>query len=127
FSATYTKIDASGRPAQSSNNTNILTSSIYYIPRVVDIHKVKANFEDPITGEQIFLGSDRDGNNPYWIMNYNTNENQVDRFFGTYNITYKPLDWITIANNFGGDMFRERRLSKVRKGTAGVMNGAFYT
>src|SRR5690606_19749099 len=68
FSATYTNITSDGRPAQSSNNTNILTSVINGLPRVIDINKVKSNFEDPITGEQIFLGEDRDANNPYWIM-----------------------------------------------------------
>lgn len=126
FSGTYARIDADGRPAQSSNNPNLLLSSVYSIPRVVDINDIRNNFEDPITGEQIFLGSERDGNNPYWIMNYNTNSNVVDRFYGTYNLTYKPVDWITISNNLGGDITREKRRSVVRKGTASVINGAFY-
>ncbi|TYR37559.1 SusC/RagA family TonB-linked outer membrane protein [Sphingobacterium phlebotomi] len=126
FSGTYARIDAAGRPAQSSNNPNILLSSVYSIPRVVDINDLKNNFEDPLTGEQIFLGSLKDGNNPYWIMNYNTNDNVVDRFYGSYNLTYKPVDWITISNNLGGDITLEKRSSVVRKGTASVVNGAFY-
>lgn len=125
FSGTYTRILADGRPAQSSNNRNIITASIYGLPRVVDINDLRNNFEDPITGEQIFMTTDRDGNNPYWIMNYNRNSNTLDRFFGTYNLTYKPVDWITISNNFGSDIFREQRSSVVRKGTAGSMNGEF--
>lgn len=127
FSATYSNISADGRPAQSSNNTNILTSVINGLPRVLDIAKVKANFQDPITGGQIFLGTDKDANNPYWIINYNKNSNKVDRFFGTYNLTYTPVEWLTFSNNLGGDVFREKRASVVKKGTAGFMNGAFYT
>jgi len=125
FSGTYSRIDADGRPAQSSNNLNIITAAIYGLPRTVNIHDLKNNFEDPVTGGQIFMSTDRNGNNPYWIMKYNRNSNKVDRFFGTYNLTFKPADWITISNNLGGDIYREKRQSVVRKGTAGTMNGQF--
>lgn len=125
FVATYTRINADGRPSQSSNNANIITSAIYGLPRVVDINQVRDNVVDPITGKQIFLTTDKTGNNPYWIMNYNRNSNKVDRFVGTYTLTYKPLDWITINNNLGGDIYTEKRSSVTRKGTAGTTNGAF--
>src|SRR5690606_16186807 len=121
----YTNIAADGRPAQSSNNTNALIPTIYGLPRTVDINLLKDNFEDPVTGEQIFLSPNRNGNNPYWIMNYNKNSNTVDRFLGTYLLTYKPVDWITISNNFGTDIYTEKRSLLVRKGTAGVLNGRF--
>ena len=125
FSGMYTNIAADGRPAQSSNNRNIITSAIYGLPRVLDINKLKSNFEDPITGEQRFLSTDKDGNNPYWIINYNKSSNKVDRFVGSYNLSYKPVDWISISNNLGGDIYTERRSTVVRKGTAGTNNGAF--
>jgi len=125
FSGMYTNIGSDGRPAQSSNNTNIITSAIYGLPRVVDINKLRDNFEDPITGEQNFLSTDRTGNNPYWIINYNKSSNKVDRFVGSYNLTYKPVDWISISNNIGGDIYSEKRSTVVRKGTAGTNLGKF--
>ncbi len=125
FSGTYTRSKADGRPSQASNNQNIITSSVFSLPRVIDIAQLKSNFEDPVTGNQNFLGSNKDGNNPYWIVNYNTNNNLVDRFAGSYALTYKPIDWITISNNLGGDIYRERRSTVVRKGTAGTLNGKF--
>ncbi len=125
FTGSYTNIAADGRPAQSSNNTNALISTIYTLPRTVDIDLLKDNFEDPVTGEQIFLSPNRNGNNPFWIMNYNRNSNTVDRFLGTYQLTYKPVDWISISNNFGTDIYTEKRNLLVRKGTAGVLNGRF--
>jgi len=125
FTGTYTKIASEGRPSQSSNNSNIITSSIYGLPRVIDIEKLQNNFEDPITGEQKFLSTDKNGNNPYWIINYNKNNNVVDRFLGTYTLEYKPASWITLSNNIGGDIYVEKRKSFTRKGTAGVMNGKF--
>lgn len=125
FTGSYTNIGADGRPAQSSNNTNALISTIYGLPRTVDIDLLKNNFENPVTGEQIFLSPNRNGNNPFWIMNYNKNSNSVDRFLGTYQLTYKPLSWISINNNFGTDIYTEKRNLLVRKGTAGVLNGRF--
>lgn len=125
FSGNYTRINSDGRPAQSSNNLNIITGAIYGLPRVVDINDLRENYQNPVTGEQIYLSTDRNGNNPYWIMEYNRNSNVVDRFFGTYNLTFKPVDWITISDNLGGDIYREKRSSVVRKGTAGTINGQF--
>jgi TonB-linked SusC/RagA family outer membrane protein len=125
FVASYTRINSDGRPSQSSNNTNIITSAIYSLPRVVDINDVRNNVVDPVTGSQIFLTTDKTGNNPYWIMQYNRNGNRVDRFVGSYSLTYKPLDWVTISNNLGGDIYAEKRSSVTRKGTAGTINGAF--
>ncbi|RQO68009.1 SusC/RagA family TonB-linked outer membrane protein [Pedobacter sp. KBW06] len=125
FTGSYTNIKSDGRPAQSSNNTNSIVSTIFGLPRTVDIDRLRDNFEDPITGAQTFLTPSRNGNNPFWVMNYNRNSNAVDRFIGTYSLTYKPLDWITISNNFGLDVTTEKRSLLVRKGTAGFMQGKF--
>lgn len=125
FTGSYTAINADGRPAQSSNNTNALISTIFGLPRTVDINLLKNNYEDPITGDQIFLSPNRNGNNPYWIMNYNRNSNTVDRFIGTYVLTYKPTKWMSISNNFGSDIYTEKRSLLVRKGTAGFLQGKF--
>ncbi|WP_293786476.1 SusC/RagA family TonB-linked outer membrane protein [uncultured Pedobacter sp.] len=124
FVASYTRINADGRPSQSSNNTNVITSAIYGLPRVVDINDVRDNVIDA-NGKQIFLTTDRTGNNPYWIMNYNRTSNTVDRFLGSYTFEYKPFSWMTVSNVLGGDIYTEKRGSVTRKGTAGINNGAF--
>lgn len=123
FSYVYT--NGQGRPSQSSNNSNIVTSSIFGMPRVVSNQDLKDNFENPITGQQIFLSTDKTGNNPYWIVNYNKNNNRVDRFVGNDVITVKPFTWLTITNNAGFDIYNEYRQSNSRKGTAGFNNGEF--
>ncbi|QIH35707.1 SusC/RagA family TonB-linked outer membrane protein [Sphingobacterium sp. DR205] len=125
FTGSYTNLKSDGRPAQSSNNTNAIISTIFGLPRTIDLDLLKNNFEDPLTGNQIFLSPNRNGNNPFWVMNYNRNGNSVDRFLGTYTLTYKPVDWITISNNFGADVYTEKRSQHVRKGTASIMNGRF--
>lgn len=121
----YSNTRGAGRPVQSSNNTNVLTSSVYGIPVTVDVNDLKNNYQDEF-GNQTFMTTDKDGNNPYWILNKNINTNTVDRFFGSLYLDYKPVSWLTIANNFGYDLYIENRSQVVRKGTAGNMNGAFY-
>ncbi|WP_419701857.1 SusC/RagA family TonB-linked outer membrane protein [Mucilaginibacter sp. NFX135] len=125
FSGSYTNIAADGRPSQSSNNQSAIISSIYGLPRTVDINALKNNVVDPITGAQQFLAPGRLGNNPYWIMNYNKNSNTVDRFTGTYNLTYKPVTWLNLSNTFGADIYTEKRSLILRKGTAGFLPGQF--
>jgi len=121
----YISTKGQGRPSQSSNNSNIVSSSIYGIPRVVSTQDLKDNFEDPLTGQQIFLSTDKTGNNPYWITKYNKNNNRVDRFLANDVLTIKPLSWLTITNNLGFDIYNEYRQSNSRKGTAGFNNGEF--
>lgn len=124
FTFNYSNTRASGRPAQSSNNTNILSSSIYTIPITVDVNDLEENYENAL-GEQNFLSTDRDGNNPYWILNKNVNKNSVDRFFGSAYFDYKPVEWLTIANNLGFDLYNENRNQVVRHGTAGNLLGGY--
>ncbi|MBB6108816.1 TonB-linked outer membrane protein, SusC/RagA family [Mucilaginibacter lappiensis] len=125
FSGSYTNIVSDGRPAQSANNQNAIINSVYGLPRTVDINALKNNVVDPVTGVQQFLAPGRLGNNPYWIMDYNRNSNSVDRFTGTYNLTYKPVTWVTLSNTFGADIYTEKRSLILRKGTAGYLPGQF--
>ena len=130
-SVNYIKTKGTGRPAQASNNSNTIISSIFGLPRVVDINDVKNNvylpIPDAVTGPQRFLTTDKTGNNPYWIMQNNKNNNFVDRLIATATITYKPLTWLTINDNLGTDFYTENRFSTVRNGTAGFLPGQFTT
>ena len=130
-SVNYTKTKGIGRPAQASNNSNTIVASIFGLPRVVDINDVRNNVylpvADPVTGPQRFLTTDKTGNNPYWIMQNNQNNNVVDRLIGTATLAYKPFNWLTVSNNLGIDFYTENRFSTVRNGTAGFLPGQFTT
>ncbi len=125
FTMAYTSIKGNGIPSQGSNNTNNIVPIIYGLPRTVDINLLRDNSEDPVTGTQIYLSPTRTGNNPYWVTNYNQNSNTVDRFVGTYVLTYKPVEWVTINNNLGMDIYTEKRFQRIRKGTASFVDGRF--
>jgi TonB-linked SusC/RagA family outer membrane protein len=131
ISVNYTKTTGIGRPAQASNNSNIITQAIFGLPRTVDLQDIKDNvylpIPDLVTGPQRFLTTDKTGNNPYWIMENNKNNNYVDRLIATTTLSYKPFKWLTISDNLGTDFYTENRFATVRKGTAGFLQGQFQT
>ena len=130
-SVSYSKTTGVGRPAQAANNSNVITSAIFGLPRSVDLNDVRNNVllpvPDPTTGPQRFLTTDKTGNNPFWILQNNQNNNTVDRLIATATLSYKPTSWLTIADNLGTDFYTENRFSTVRKGTAGFLQGQFTT
>lgn len=48
--------------------------------------------------------------NPYYVLKAYNNRNNVDRVIGNFTVTYKPLDWLSITNRLGGDVYADRRV-----------------
>ncbi|HEV7330538.1 MAG TPA: SusC/RagA family TonB-linked outer membrane protein [Flavisolibacter sp.] len=48
--------------------------------------------------------------NPYYVLKAYNNKNNVDRVIGNFSITYKPLDWLSVTNRLGGDIYSDRRV-----------------
>ena len=126
-SINYARSYSNGRPLQSTNNQSAIQSIIVGLPRTVDMADLEANVVDPITKQQITLTPGRTGNNPYWVVQNNLSGNTVDRVFGNGILTYKPLDWLSISNNFGTDFYYEYRKAVTRPGTVGALTGNFFT
>jgi len=55
------------------------------------------------------------GMNPYRILENYNNYNDVDRIIGNFNITYKPLDWLTVVERVGLDNYTDCRRSESPK------------
>ena len=125
-SINYIKTGSSGRPAQGSNDKNILSSAINGLPRTVSIHDVKDNYVDEF-GKQIALDGDRTANNPYWIIYNNKFTNDLERMIGSMSVDYKVTSWLTLSNRAGTDFYTEYRRQLYKKGTLGQMNGKFTT
>ena len=49
--------------------------------------------------------------NPYWSVNKNRNEEQLQRIIGFVEFNWRPTDWITITERVGTDTYAERRKS----------------
>lgn len=125
-SVNYIKTSSSGRPAQGSNDRNILSSIINTIPRTVSIDDIRENYVDEF-GNQIALDGDRTVNNPYWIIYNNKFTNTLERMIGSITVDYKLTDWLTLSNRAGTDFYTEYRRQIYKNGTLGYMDGEFTT
>ncbi|OJU34326.1 MAG: hypothetical protein BGN96_13970 [Bacteroidales bacterium 45-6] len=123
----YYNIDSKGRSAQSSNDPNVLTSSIYGLPRTVDIQDLKDNWINPNTGAQIALTTDKTGNNPFWIVNRNKFTGGLERMILSETLTYDPLKWLSISNTFGIDFSTDNHRQLTSVGTFGDLKGSYFT
>jgi len=47
-------------------------------------------------------------NNPYWVLDNISNTSVVNRFLPTFTADYKPLNWLTITERFGADVYVEQ-------------------
>lgn len=47
--------------------------------------------------------------NPWWTVNRNIHTDDVNRIIGNVNLTYTPLEWISISYRLGNDFYTDRR------------------
>lgn len=48
--------------------------------------------------------------NPYYVLQAYNNKNNVDRVTGNFSVTYQPLEWLSVTNRLGGDIYADRRV-----------------
>ncbi len=120
----YVRTEGLNRPRQGSNNPARSIAGIYSIPRTTDVNLLKNNLVDE-NGAVIGIDGNGTSNNPYWTVEKNPFNNQVDRVFGNTSISYKPNNWLDFMGRIGTDVFREFRRGIIAKGTKGRVNGQF--
>lgn len=117
-----------GRTRQGGNNESIIPSIVYGMPRTMDINDVKNNVFDDL-GNLIGLDGQASNqvNNPYWVTKNNPTKDKGFRFFGTGEVTIKPIDWYSFTARVGTDYISENRIAITRKGTLRMLQGAYST
>lgn len=120
----YVRTEGRNRPRQGSNDPSILLSNVYGIARTMDINELEENVVDE-NGNAIGIDGNGTSNNPYWILENNPFNNDVDRVFGNVQLNYQILDWLSLQGRVGSDFFRETRRNITAKGTLGAVQGLF--
>jgi TonB-linked SusC/RagA family outer membrane protein len=62
-------------------------------------------------------------NNPYWVTDNIKNKSVVNRFIPTFTADYKPLEWLTITERFGADVYVEQDKYKESRLSVSNPNG----
>ena len=79
-------------------------------------------FED---GTQRHYQGDRIGgyDNPYWVINNISFQDNTNRMVGNLKLEYEPIDWITISYNIGTDWYHRESNNFFEKGSNEWYNG----
>ena len=101
-------------------------TGLYFFPRGLDFDTYKRDFElynpDRNFNTQNWV-ADRDiQQNPYWILNRNTNENTRNRFIAAMSARYDITDWLYLQARGNVDRIIESSDQKVFASTQGTLS-----
>lgn len=123
LSTEYVKETTDGRAAAGGNSPNVLASTVNSIPRHLSASTLRNNFKETETSQ---IALTETVNNPYWTVNKNQFETDVERFFGSLTVSYELFDWMTLQEQIGTDIISEQRRQPTAAGTLGQPTGAFF-
>jgi TonB-linked SusC/RagA family outer membrane protein len=130
-SANYFNIDSDNLPISGYNNENPFQQFIWSA-RNVNFSDLRDWRNFPLAN----VGTAAEGtplnwnhnfqNNPYWILETNTNTLEKDRLIGNIDLAYQVNDWLTIGAKVGTDFYNQFETSRQAKGTNSAADGSYF-
>ncbi|SDS52651.1 SusC/RagA family TonB-linked outer membrane protein [Gramella sp. MAR_2010_147] len=118
----YVRTNTQGTAAAGANDPNVLTNIVNGLPRTTDIGLFDPDIDE--MGNQLNpVGLQT--NNPYFIARRNAAETTVERFFGSAQIEFEPIEKLNFLGRAGYDSYTDQRLTKNSIGTLGRFNGSY--
>jgi TonB-linked SusC/RagA family outer membrane protein len=106
--------NASDRPQRGSNLSGVMLG-LTRTPATFDLTN---GLQDPADNPAAYALNDSTQrtywpayDNPYWSVNRNRSENQVDRVLGRLELEWQISSWLKAIYRIGGDYYRETRLT----------------
>lgn len=117
----YTNNNAKNRPIQGNNYSNSFFT-LFMLPRSLDIRE----FNPPVNeaGKMIWYNG-ANQYNPYWMSEYNLNNDIRDRFIMTANLRYEFTDWLNAELRAGGDLYTTSTEAKTYAGSPITSTGRY--
>ena len=125
-SGTVTYINSGGSRIQQGSNLSGLMLGMLRTPNTFDNSN---GLKDPVKDKTSYMftdGSQRSYrgfgiyDNPYWTVNQNSFKDNVNRMMGSIDLTYMPLNWLSVTYRLGTDFYSDRR-----KGYFAIYSSAF--
>src|SRR5690606_24938516 len=111
------------RPISGQNNSNAY-ATLFRMPRTVNILDYKESADN--VGKMRWYGT-TNSINPYWLAEYNLNNDVRNRFLSNANIKYKITDWLDIEGRAGLDSYSSRFENKTYGGSPLSSTGLYST
>ncbi|TYP98028.1 TonB-linked SusC/RagA family outer membrane protein [Tenacibaculum adriaticum] len=132
FSANYVVTESDNSPStgyDTADNNNVISQLVWGGRQVnwadlkdyqnLPLVETGNNAGTPVNWNQAY------NNNPYWMLDNNTNTQDKTRFFGNFNIGYQISDEFKLALRTGIDTFRDKQTRRAAKGTSGNPDGYY--
>ncbi|TFH24543.1 MAG: TonB-dependent receptor, partial [Bacteroidia bacterium] len=103
-------------------------ADVLYTPRSIDLMGLP--FESPIDHQSVFYRVSNDIQNPLWTTKYASAIDNVNRVFGSGNLTYNILDNLNLTYRYGIDHYSEQQEYQLNKGSVqndNYLNGLYRT
>ncbi|MCW3467697.1 SusC/RagA family TonB-linked outer membrane protein [Chitinophaga nivalis] len=120
------------RPQQGSNISGVMLG-LLRTPPTFDNSNGISGATDPSAyilgdglGEQRSYRGRGVYDNPYWTVNMNPYRDNVHRVFGNVGVIFKPFEWLSITERFGGDYSFDNRKQIYSKFSAGFPDGQYF-
>jgi len=122
--ANYIRQKMNNRPwlSDSPGNANF---SVAVLPPNISTKMLKDNYMTADGKEGVYQNANTFVNNPYWVVNQFSTDDQKDRLIGYVKLDYDLTDWATLTGRAGLDWYTLRRTSLTPWGTAYRPNGDF--
>jgi TonB-linked SusC/RagA family outer membrane protein len=105
---------------QGAENPSIY-SRLFFLPRNVDL--IGWPSENPVNGDNIFY---RALDNPLWLVKNGKFTSDVNRAFGSLNLSYPLTSWLSINARGGVNTYTDTQFSQIRTGGTTDPNGGVY-
>jgi TonB-linked SusC/RagA family outer membrane protein len=103
-------------------------ADVLYTPRSIDLTGLP--YESPIDHRSVYYRSGNDIQNPIWTTKYASSIDNVNRLYGSGNLSYNILDNLNLTYRYGIDHFSERQEYQLNKGSVqndNYLNGLYRT
>lgn len=130
ISGNMSYINSGGRRVQQGSSAQSVMLDLYRTPISFDNSNGLSNRRDPnqftlANGNQrTYRGENGGFNNPYFTVNQDPFNDDVNRVLGNIGLNYSPLKWLGVNYTLGGDIYSDQRTQNYELNDAGNPAGA---
>lgn len=123
---------SSARRIQQGSNTSGLNLGLFRTPVTFDNTNGLSNPEDNKAAYQFPDGSQRNYrggggyDNPYWVVNNTPFFDNVNRMYGSLNVSYEIDQWLTLSTTLGTDFYSDNRKQEFELGSRTFPGGQVF-
>ncbi len=109
-----------------SNPSSVsLFANLVYTPRSIDL--LNLPYQSPIDGSQVYYRRGSAIANPLWVLNNNSDYENVNRYWAAINAQYEINDWLSVQWRGSVDTYNFKSWREVNKGGAQIVDGQMST